>query len=373
MIGILTFHWADDYGAMLQAYALKTCLEGLAKESVEVIPYAPVKLTGRYWMIPIVGIERGRKIIYFPGVFGIVRNVSHLRAYLRRRKNMRGFRRLYLTREAKIRKADRLSLKKYSCVFVGSDQVWNPEITIGLDDAYMGNIKDRESCRLAAYAASFGKASLPVKYHAAFEKAVNENFFGVSMREKNAAPFVEKFYHGKVTDVLDPTLLLNPREWRRIAKQPEQKNYILFICTEYNRRMVKYLQELSAELKKKVVQVSMPWPGQRKDWINLQIEGGPSEFIGFFQNADFIVTNSFHGTVFSVLMEKQFLVFGHSNRNARIENLMEKLDLKPRLVESGRMPEKEEILQEIDWGHVRELVEQERGASIEYIKSMLVV
>ena len=122
MIGILTFHWADDYGAMLQAYALKCCLE-------------------RYWLLPVIGIEMDRKIRYFPGHYGIIRNVSHLGTFLRRRRNMRCFRHMYLTQEPAVRKAYRLSVKEYSHVFVGSDQVWNPEITVGLDDAYMGNLR----------------------------------------------------------------------------------------------------------------------------------------------------------------------------------------------------------------------------------------
>lgn len=371
MIGILTFHWADDYGAMLQAYALKTCLESLTKEKVEVIPYAPVKLVGRYWIFPVAGGETGRKIRYYLRCSGFIRNLFHLRAYLKRRKNMRSFRQSYLTREPGIRRADRLFLNKYSRVFVGSDQVWNPEITVGLDDVYMGNIKEKGKCRLTAYGASFGKDSLPARYHAAFEQAVNENFSGISMREKSAVPFVKQLYHGDVTDVLDPTLLLEQSAWQKTAKKPEQKNYILFIYTEYNELMMQYLRELSVELKKRVIQLSMPQPGQREDWIDLEIEGGPSEFIGYFQNADCVVTNSFHGMVFSVLMEKQFIVFSHSNKNARIENLMEKLELKSRLAEGGRMPEKDEMLKEIDWKHVRRLIEKERGSSVEFIKSML--
>ncbi|MEY8375038.1 polysaccharide pyruvyl transferase family protein [Lachnospiraceae bacterium 56-18] len=371
MIGILTFHWADDYGAMLQAYALKTYIKGLDRGEVEVLPYAPVKLAGRYWLFPVTGIEMNRKIVYFFGAWGFVKNVSHMYAYLKRRKSMRNFRQRYLTSKAEVRKAGRLSLKKYSYVFVGSDQVWNPDITVGLDRAYMGNIREKGNCRLVAYGASFGKDSLPAQYHAEFKRAVNKNFIGIAMREKSAVPFVKSFFHGYVTDVLDPTLLLEARDWKKIGKKPKQKDYILYIYTEYNARMVQYLHKLSAELKKKVIQVTVPWPGQGKKWINLEIEGGPSEFIGFIQNADYIVTNSFHGMVFSILLEKKFLVFGHSDRNARIANLMEKLDLRSRLIEKERMCSKEEIMQDIDWEHVRSCIEKERRRSMEFIENML--
>ena len=112
MIGILTFHWADDYGAMLQAYALKTYIKGLDRGEVEVLPYAPVKLAGRYWLFPVTGIEMNRKIVYFFGAWGFVKNVSHMYAYLKRRKSMRNFRQRYLTSKAEVRKAGRLSLKK---------------------------------------------------------------------------------------------------------------------------------------------------------------------------------------------------------------------------------------------------------------------
>ncbi len=371
MTGILTFHWADDYGAMLQAYALKTYLEGLDGERVEVIPYAPVRMEGRYRLFPITAAERDKKTIYFFGVWEFARNMSHLPAYLKRRKNMRNFRCRYLTAEPAVRSAGKISLKKYAYVFVGSDQVWNPEITVGLDQAYIGNIKEKGKCRLAAYGASFGKDSLPEKYHADFEKAVNQNFSGISMREKSAVPFVKNFFQGDVTDVLDPTLLLKAKEWEKIGKAPRHEHYILFVYTEYNALMIQYLHNLSVKLKKKVIQVSMPWLGQREDWINLEIKGGPSEFVGFFQKADYVVTNSFHGMVFSVLMEKKFLVFGHSNKNARMENFLEKIDLKSRLVEKGRMPAEEEMLREIEWSRAGELIEKERRHSMDYIKSML--
>ena len=117
--------------------------------------------------------------------------------------------------------------------------------------------------------------------------------------------------------------------------------------------------------------------GERKGYDNIDSYSfvGTIEtatFLSLFANAEIVVTNSFHGMVFSVLMEKKFLVFGHSDRNARIENFMEKVDLKSRLVEKGRMCTKEEMMQDIDWMHVRKLVEKEREHSTEFIKSMLV-
>ena len=136
---------------------------------------------------------------------------------------MRRFRHTYLIRKPAIRNVDRISLKKYSYVFVGSDQVWNPEITVGLDDAYIGN-----------YAASFGGNAVPEEYKVDFESAVNKNFAAVSLREKSAVPFVEDILQRSVVDVLDPTLLLEQKEWESLGKLPKEQDYILFVFTEYN-------------------------------------------------------------------------------------------------------------------------------------------
>lgn len=371
MIGILTFHWADDYGAMLQAYALRSCLEKKGRTQAEIIPYAPVWLEGRYWFFPVIGREKGAEIKYIFWWRKFTINIYYLRSFLRRRKNMRAFRRRYLTRKHAVRKAHRLSFKKYSCIFVGSDQVWNPEITVGLDDVYIGNIKEKGDCKWIAYGASFGGDSLPEKYEKEFSEAVSRNFSEISLREKSAVPFVKRLFPGNVIDVLDPVFLLEQKEWEQIMKLPTRQDYILFIYTEYNEQMVQYLQELSVELKKKVVQLSMPWLRRRTDWAELEIEAGPSEYIGFFKNACCVVTNSFHGMAFSILMEKNFLVFSHSSRNARIEDLMEKLELKTRLVERGRASGKEEMMEAIDWGHVGELLEKERARSIRFIEKIL--
>lgn len=367
VIGILTFYWADDYGAMLQAYALKQSVKKISGDVVKIIPYAPIKLTGRYWVCPVLANQIDGKLKYYINLDRFKRNIFYIKKYLIRRRNMRYFRHSYLIWKPAKRRPDKLSLKKYSCVFVGSDQVWNPEITVGLDDAYIGNIK-KGNCRLISYGASFGGDSIPEKYHSKFAEAVNENFASISLREKSALPFVKNILSREAIDVLDPTLLLEKEEWEEMGILPEEKGYILFTYTEFNKQMVEYLKKLSTWLHKRVIQLSMPWDGQEEDWIDIKLEGGPAEFIGYFQNADCIVTNSFHGMVFSVLLEKQFIVFSHSNKNARIESFLEKLNLKMRLIKKGQSAIKESMTESIDWKSVKVSLEKERVHSIDFIR-----
>lgn len=368
MIGLLTFHWADDYGAMLQAYALKHYLEKASGEHVEIIPYAPVKLTGRYWLCPIVAKRVQGKIKYSFYTYTLKRNLSVARRFLIRKRNMRNFRRRYLTDQLVRKKAGNISLEKYSSVFVGSDQVWNPEITIGLDDAYMGNMKNGENCRLVSYGASFGGDRIPEEYQKKFARYVGQNFEAVSLREQSAVPFVKNLIQRPVFDVLDPTLLLGREEWELLGRKPQSQDYILFTFAEYNQQMIQFTQEISMCLHKKVIQTSLPWLGENAEWIDVQMEGGPAEFIGYFQNAYCVITNSFHGMVFSVLLEKQFLVFSHSNKNARIENFLKKLGLESRLVDTETMEIKADISEKIDWENVKKLLYKERKFSKEFIR-----
>lgn len=368
MIGILTFHWADDYGAMLQAYALKHYIEKSQGDKVKIIPYAPIKFTGRYWLCPVVARQDAGKLKYCFALYAFKRNLSNLFCFLKRRKNMRRFRHVFLTSEPVIRRVDRISLEKYSCVFVGSDQVWNPEITFGLDDAYIGKIKKNGNCKFVSYGASFGGNMISDKYLLDLKTAVNRNFTAISLREISAVPLLGKILNRNITDVLDPTLLLDRKEWERLGKLPDKRGYILFIYTEYNEQMVQYLHELSIELQRKVIQLSVPWPGQKENWIDIKMDGGPSEFIGYFKNASYVVTNSFHGMVFSVLLEKQFIVFSHSSKNARIEDFLKKIHLDIRLIRAGKILTKELMMSKIDWKYVKQLLEREKELSFKFIQ-----
>ena len=368
--GVLTFHWADDYGALLQAFALKRCLENLGART-EVIPYAPFRLVGRYWWCPLSVIplpDGGVK--YRPNRFAWKHNLLLGIDFWKRRQAMRSFRRRYLSARLPVRTAKRLSLEPYDCVFVGRDQVWNPDITVILDDAYIGNVGRRGNCRLVAYAASMGRSELPERDREKFVRCVNENFYAVSLREPSAVPFVESLLCRGVTDMADPVFLLNREEWERLRLLPPERDYVLLHWTEYNEDMRQYAGTLARLLHKKVIQTSAPARNGMAGG-ELHITGGPAEFIGYIRNAACVVTNSFHAAAFSILFERQFLVFGHSTYNARLSGMLKRLELGGRLWEESRPPEPDRIWDEIDWEAVRKRLETERGRSFRFMRSGL--
>lgn len=369
MTGLLTFYWADDYGAMLQAYALKHCLEDLGRQ-VKVIPYAPFRLVGRYWWCPL-------KMISLPegGIkYGISRvrwwrNLALGGAFWTRRRAMADFRRRYLSDQTPVRRAEKLSLSGYSCVFVGSDQVWNPDITVVLDDAYIGNVEEWGACRLVAYAASMGRSTLPEADREKFVRFVSERFFAVSVREESAVPFLEGLLHRKVVSLADPVLLLRREVWEKIGRPPCETGYVLLHYTEYNEDMAWFAAVLARQLGKKVVQTALPL--RKGAGVQLCVEGGPEEFIGYIQNAACVVTNSFHATAFSVLLEKRFLAFGHSVYNARLTGLLERLGLSARMWTATGPPAPERMWEEIDWNAVQERLEAERRRAVQFLQNSL--
>lgn len=367
MIGILTFYWADDYGALLQVYALKTYLEGQG-EIAEVVPYAPLKLRGRYQFIPVNAVYKGGEWRPYRDFWGFYWKLHFAGQFQRRRRVMCSFRKRYLTGERPIEDAQKLRLQQYKVVFVGSDQVWNSDNTFGLDDVYMGNVEKGKSCRLVAYGASFGKSEPPRKEWQEFDRALNNNFTAVSLREREGADFAERLLKRPVADVLDPVLLLGRNEWGDLGRKPQEKEYILLYISEYQENMFWFAKRLSKATGWPVIQLSVPYGEKREREFLLRIDAGPEEFIGYFEHASCVITNSFHGLAFSILFEKQFLVFQHSVYHTRLKNLMEKLLLKQRLIKQGEAADLDCMKKAIDWPFVRKRLQEERKRSEGFIR-----
>lgn len=351
MIGILTFYWADNYGAMLQAYALKRHLEKLG-EQVCLIPYAPHRLTAGYRLCPFgIWMEKGSPRLFFPyGIF--LRNVQTIGTFLKRRARMRGFRRRYLTSARPVRKAKNLSLLSCESLLIGSDQVWNPEITFGLDDAYVGNIPRRGDCRISSYGASFGGARLSEDDQEKFIRCVG-GFHGVSVRERSGAELARRLLGREVDHVLDPSLLLERSEWEEIGVLPSEKDYILLYLASYSKPLLCYAQSLAARLGKTLIAFSNPASAYYIRDFEPPSGAGPAEFIGYIQNACCVVTNSFHGTALSILFEKPFLTYCRGARDIRQKELLEQLGMRSHLMDVDKVVDPMEIWAETDWEQVK--------------------
>lgn len=322
-IGILTFHWADDFGGMLQAYALKQFLNGRRMGSAEIIPYTTAALRGRYWPIPY-----RPKYAKYPLTGAIIKRKARfalrdLPQKLVRMWKMHRFRRRYLTCRAgtgRVRNAD------YDMVVLGSDQIWNPDITYRLEPAYFGAFPKKDSTITISYAASLGKPALDDEYTGKF-RSLLRNVDVISVREETSIAYVKKQSGKDVQWMPDPTLLLSGQDWKRLAVTPREKAYVLLHYTEYNEELVSQAVAYAAEHELEILSLKAIYvPG-----VNIQVrfDIGPEEFLGYVLNADCVFTNSFHATVFSILFQKAFFCLSHRTLGSRTDDLLKKFGVEP--------------------------------------------
>ncbi len=361
--GILTFHCSDNFGAMLQCWGLKKFLIDNDVRA-DIVPYEPPYLIGRHWLIPYTpgGQCLSQKLLSAVG--GTFAHLAMGRDFFRKRRNMKAFRTRYLT-EKRRRKIHFLpGLKRLTCrqYVVGSDQIWNPEITCGLRNAYFGAFNNTHKKKVVAYGASFGGDRPDSKYDRQFAALLN-NVDVISLRESAGIAYVQQFRPKPVLQVLDPVFLLNKETWQQVEKLPAQKKYVLVFVTEKDQALYDYARSLAKQYELAVVELKASKWSAEPDFVE-DYTAGPSEFLGYIHQASYVVTNSFHGVAFSIIFEKQFMAFLHSSRGERVLNLLQIHGLEERFY---RPAELNEIQRPVDWDQVRARTEEWAGKSKEFL------
>ena len=304
-IGILTFHNADNYGAVLQCYALQEKLKNYYTEDnkISIIDYKCPEIENAY--IPRFKIFKPWNILWY------------LKAKRKRRK-FQEFREKHLD----IGSCD---FSQYDVIYYGSDQIWNPKLT-NCDLKFWG---EGFSGKKIAYAASDGgELVLSEK-----TKILLNSFSKISCREEI---LTEKLQNSNISipieTVCDPVFLLSKDEWLKFAEMPIEENYILAYKISENLKFDAEVEKLGRRLKKKVVQITYV-KGWRKYFCTRQKfvdDISPEQFVGYFVKADFVMTTSFHGTAFSIIFNKPFFVMSLTKRSERITNVLSILNIADR-------------------------------------------
>lgn len=327
-IGILTLYYDNhNFGGQLQAYALCTYLNQQKNIECEQIAYDYKERT-----IPSIKSR----------VFSAYSHVFHPRVMIglnKRKKTFETFEEA-IPHSVVVRSVDKLAqlTQKYDYVFTGSDQVWNPEYAGKA--FYLGEIPAEKRC---AYAASFGKDRL--QEGALTENTIKalKNYCFISVREDSAVQILEQYGIPNVNMVCDPTLLLKKREWEDSIAQVKRitNDKYVFVYLLGNS------QNLRDDLKKKLRStnlkiVSIPhihFTYQKRDKGFADIEAydvGPLEFLKLINDAEMVVTDSFHCTLFSILFQKNFWTLSRNGKNdlgstnGRMYTLLEKAGLMER-------------------------------------------
>ena len=321
-IGIITFHRSTNYGAQLQAYALRRFLS-LAGHDASVIDYWPDYRREReqlFSLSELRELKASAKIVYL-----LTRLLTCIR-FLKRRRAARSFaeKHMNISKEGSV-----------DVVVYGSDQIWRKfqRTTFrGYDPVYFGQ-NDVVAKRRITYAASMGPVSFESESDKAFFKKSLPNFDAISVRESGLQTMLAEEFSLAAAKVCDPTLLLSAKDWsglidkRYVPAYP----YILYYRLNPNSTADRFVERLSGTMKMKVIEFRGKIPfmhyGRR-----YRLAAGPQEFLSVLNGAQYVVSTSFHGVALSIRLHRQFYFVSKEKNANRAMSLLSDLGLQHRRV-----------------------------------------
>jgi hypothetical protein len=247
----------------------------------------------------------------------------------------------------------------------GSDTIFCPD-EFGFDDGYYANYDCMKNGFAAAYAASFGDPHFTDETYQILNARL-QNFKAFGLRENLMIPYVSEHTSVPVQKVVDPTLLLTSEDYDRIAeKRIVPEKYLLLYARRYNPTMTEYAEKLAKEHGWKIIDISLRATNAERGH-QMFYEAGVEEFLSLVKHAEYVVTNSFHGMIFSVQYRRPFVVFSREQCDTKIEELLALFGLSDRMLVNGT----ESFRDTINYDTVHQNIDAARQESIRFLKSEL--
>ncbi len=355
----VTFHEANNYGAVLQAFALQKFLS--KKYDTAILNYNNRAISDCYKPITTGG-EKGAKAL-----LAFVKSIINYPKTAKRAASFNAFRKKLVITDVKIKRGQ--IKEKYLSAYAyitGSDQVWNSELTGGVDDVYSLNFGNNDF-RKISYAASCGSVDHFLKNQEYFKKALS-GYSAVSVREKSLQNAVNSLKGKRAALVSDPTILLGEEEWGKIAEKKRLiKNKYIFAYSVGNATPLFYkaVNKVAKDTGYDVVFFDK-WDknGQIHATKHSMYSVGPSEFLGLMRDSEIVVTTSFHGVALSSIFNKK-MVITPSTYSERIMTIAESLGLTDRIISNEN--EIPNYAKPIDWGSVNRKINRDRTNSAKWL------
>jgi len=368
-VGIITFHRAHNYGAVLQAYALKKYLASVGCDA-EIIDYWPTYRKGMYDLLDTRILSNSKSFAdYLRFCKSCCMTVLNFRS---KKKRIDLFDEFISSELNPVFLKDDLcgSDLIYDAIVYGSDQIWRfnafPNY-IGFDPVYWGDWPVLISGKKIAYSASMGNIDYACQSQD-FMRNKYQNFTSVSVRENYLADFFRDELGVDVNCTLDPAFLISKSYYNSILSEDIErpKKYVLL----YNLNSSKQAYQLATSISIKyglelVVVTGSANTVKRYKYFYRDI--GPRQFLCLFKNAEFVVSTSFHGVVFSLIYQKQFLATGMGMNASRVTDLLSALGLSTRYDEQFST----EIKSDIDYSIVGKELSFLKKASSDYLINAL--
>lgn len=374
-IAVVTLPLHTNYGGVLQAYALKTVLADMGHQC-DLIDRECKLAMPPSWKMPLIHMKRMfMNVIALgkgPEVFRERRIMKELPVV---GKEILRFTDEYISPRI-VRKYADIQMGEYDAFIAGSDQIWRPAYFGDIEDAFL-RFTGKWNVKRVSYAASFGTDMLEYTYEQLEAcGSLLKRFDAVSVRERGAVVLCDEWFDREdAVHVLDPVMLLDKEHYSRLASDSVLRpakgkvlSYILDKSEEKSAVAVLASKWLSAEIHDASVNPRDPNPPVKE-----RIVPSMEQWLACFEDADFVVTDSFHGCVMSILFHKPFLVLGNACRGlSRVTSLLDMFGLEDRLVQ-GVDPEDDGgyYISGIDWNHVDAVLEEWRRRSIDFLKKSL--
>lgn len=361
-IGILTFHKAKNYGALLQAYALQKKINDNNYEA-EIIDYDCPKFKNMYSLFNFKNIRNIKSFFR-----ELVTTYYKFQKYNKFNNFIKKY--IKISNRKNINRNGLNELNELYDIFItGSDQVWSNSCADFDKTYFLDFVNNKE--KKNSYAASFGMKEIPPLQNEEYKKLLND-FNKISVREERGKEIIEKELNvGNATLVCDPTFLLKKSEWEEIALKNKIKDKYILVYDLYNSKsLINFVKDIAQKYNYKIISLQSRLKKDIEDSIAIRT-AGIEEFITLFKNAEIVVTNSFHGTVFSIIFNKKFFVeYLKENEvsNIRLENILSMYRLTDRVIEDGN---NNSIESSIDYKNVNDILEREREKSLNFINEML--
>lgn len=348
-IGLLTYHYSVNYGAVLQAYALYSFVESLGCD-VEFIDYRPWQLR-----------NSNRKYLYYRGQKLI--NPFLLKSGFQKNKKFSRFisKNMKLSSKAFLKHEDLCKTQHcYDAIICGSDEIWNindSHTDFGSDLAYFLDFTDSKSVQKISYAPSFGYTKSLGKSKSRVCKLIQEFKF-LSVRDSNSQRIISECGRD-AQKVLDPTFLI---DYSNILKIPSTTHDYILLYGSFSKKQGNYIEDFAKSMSLDIISIGAR-PGEYKPKYSY-IGIGPEEWLGYFKEASYIFTNYFHGVIFSIIFKKPFVNFDRPGKSIKVKDLLGQLDLENRILTNENLFDLEKIaLSNIKWNYsvIEELVDNSKA------------
>ena len=365
-IRTITYHSAYNYGAVLQAYALQETIKKIAEQAKEKVD------------IKIINLQnKSRDINYNYSRFtlkNLIKNILTFNKLIIKKNRYEEFFKKYynLTKIVHEENELRNEYNEKDYLICGSDQIWNTRV-VDFDWSYYLGFTN--TSHKISYAPSFGQKKIEfTKEEKEKIKKSLTSFEKISVRDEYSKGIVASIANKESEILVDPTMLISSEEWDEIisSKRIVKEKYILVYLIEKNKKADDIYKKVSKLAKQKKIKAVIIVPNIKIDWkysFIKKYDAAAIEFLNLIKYSEYVITTSFHGTIFSILFNKNFITINGLDDN-RINTLLTKNGLEMQSIKTDEI-EQIDLEKNVDFSKSKKVIEKEKNKSMKYLRNAI--